>query len=465
MQKIPLGWFDLALAVLVLLAAAALRFGYLAATCPDPLQPAPVQVQDPESAITLTRSSEQLPTGRNVLVDNLRYHNAFADKGPLSDFDEETARLAPGYPWLVARIAGWVDDGNAATRLIRWLQCGLGAMAGLCYYFFARLTFNSRFVGLLAGLLTAINPFWIANVVELQDGTLVSFLVAACLCLGTMAAQRGNVLGSLLFGVSLAAMSLVRAALLPFAFLACLWFLLRCRSLPRGWVCALLAFLGFANGVAPWMVRNLQTFGDVIPISNALYLDLWIGSNSLSRGGPQNEETLRQSLPPERLKLLLAQPNQARRYGMLAEDYWGTVRYDPASVLDKRLRAGVCYLFGEAWVERYAGLAREQWTSEQPEVLRGMMAPALSLSLIAMLSLGLLGWRWSHGWNREASLASLALLWIPLPYVLTHADSFSGPRLPLDGVLLTFTAFALAWIFPPVARVIFPKEEPLEEEV
>jgi hypothetical protein len=69
--------------------------------------------------------------------------------------------------------------------------------------------------------------------------------------------------------------------------------------------------------------------------------------------------------------------------------------------------------------------------------------------------MGLLGWRWSYGWKREANLASLAMMWIPLPYVLSHAELLAGPRLPLDGVLLCFTAFGLAWIFPPVARLVF----------
>ena len=43
---------------------------------------------------------------------------------------------------------------------------------------------------------------------------------------------------------------------------------------------------------------------------------------------------------------------------------------------------------------------------------------------------------------------SLAAIWIPLPYVLGHAEALSGPRLPLDGVLLCYAAFALACLLP-----------------
>ena len=55
--------------------------------------------------------------------------------------------------------------------------------------------------------------------------------------------------------------------------------------------------------------------------------------------------------------------------------------------------------------------------------------------------------------------SSLALVWIPLPYLLGHAESLSGPRLPLDGILLTYTALTLACLFVPAwHRVIGDSE-------
>jgi hypothetical protein len=47
----------------------------------------------------------------------------------------------------------------------------------------------------------------------------------------------------------------------------------------------------------------------------------------------------------------------------------------------------------------------------------------------------------------------LAAIWIPLPYVLSHAEALSGPRLPLDGVLLCYAAFALACLLPAHGRL------------
>ena len=75
-----------------------------------------------------------------------------------------------------------------------------------------------------------------------------------------------------------------------------------------------------------------------------------------------------------------------------------------------------------------------------------------------MLVLGGIGWRLSFGWRRQGRLAALAMICVPLPYILTHGEWLSGPRLPFDGVLLTYAAFALACLWPGTLR------EPLEEK-
>ena len=48
----------------------------------------------------------------------------------------------------------------------------------------------------------------------------------------------------------------------------------------------------------------------------------------------------------------------------------------------------------------------------------------------------------------DGSGARPPVIWIPLPYILSHAAEFSGPRLPLDGVLLCYSAFALLCLVP-----------------
>src|SRR5262249_21636144 len=211
-----------------------------------------------------------------------------------------------------------------------WAQCALGTLTAGLYFLFARRAFRSAAVATLTGLFCALHPFWVINTLELNDGVLASFLLGLALAAGARGAQEGDALGSLLFGLALAGLTLVRAALLPFGVVACLWFLLRCRTVPRGWLCALLAFLGFANGLAPWAVRNFRAYRELVPVADSTYLHLWMGVNDRADGGPQDEPTLRASLPPERLQELLAEKNQAKRYNLLAWDVLQRVQDDPA---------------------------------------------------------------------------------------------------------------------------------------
>src|SRR5262249_24613645 len=87
-----------------------------------------------------------------------------------------------------------------------------------------------------------------------------------------------------------------------------------------------------------------------------------------------------------------------------------------------------------------------------------------SCATLFMLALGVLGWRWTFAWRRESRLLALAATCIPLPYVLTHAEGMIGPRLPLDGGLLTFAAHAWACMLPGVGPPIFRGPAPVEAE-
>ena len=55
-----------------------------------------------------------------------------------------------------------------------------------------------------------------------------------------------------------------------------------------------------------------------------------------------------------------------------------------------------------------------------------------------------------------------AAMGTPLPYILGHAAHLHGPRMPLDGIFLTYTAFVLACLWPPTARLLW-QGPPVEE--
>jgi 4-amino-4-deoxy-L-arabinose transferase-like glycosyltransferase len=422
MEMRRFGWLDGVLLLAVLLLAAGARGWYLYHLADGAATDGPLQVQDDGS-----REFEEL-------VDNLRKGRGFRGNDPLVDREEVTAHTSPGYPCFRAVVANvtssWADESQA----VRWLQGGLGALTAGIYFLFARRAFRSLLAATLAGVLCALHPFWVVNTAELSDGVLASFLLAACLALGARGSQEGGPTASLLYGLSLAGLALVRAALLPFAVVAMLWFLARCRFVRRGWLCALLAFLGFINGLVPWTLRNFKVFGEVVPVVDSTYYHLWAGTEKGADGGPPPSG--HPALPKDLQNL--DQEDQPERYNRLAQRVVYNIQEHPDRVLRLRLQAGLAFVFGADWFKDKHRLWRGD--DEYAAVFYG--------SLLGMLLLMFLGWRWSFAWRRLSMPISVAVIWVPLPYLLSHAEALSGPRLPLDGVLLSYAAFALTCFVP-----------------
>lgn len=441
------GAVDFVLFLYIVLLAGGIRAGYLMLSAGNGHNAGPLIVQDsvPPSA---DHSAE---TDLQTLTRNIKEKNSFSSMAPLADAQEDTAHASPGYPYLLGELARFVAA-DQFDLIVRWGQCGLGALTAGLYYLFARRAFRSLAVGVLAGTLCALHPFWIVNTAAVDDGVVASFLVALVLFVGARASETSGPFTSLLYGLGLAGAALVRAAFLPFAFVALAWFLLRTRRLPSGWLGALLAFLGFVTGVAPWMIRNWQVFHDVAPIVDSTYLHVWMGNNPQADGGPVDPDA---ALPSETIKELKDVQNQPERYARLGRMVWDNLRADPAAVPQHRLQSGLAFLFGApprslpgqtAYIPVVAAA-----TPEADKALASYQVFFLWTAL-GMSVLGLLGWRWSYGWRAESAPAALAMIWIPLPYILSHAEALSGPRLPLDGVLLCYTAFALLCFVPGVRR-------------
>lgn len=461
-------WFGLGLVFMV---ALGLRAGYVLEVTPGGDGETPWQVQGEGPLLPhRTHAQGQAVFEQRELIDNLKNKNWFGARAPLSDREEDTAALSPGYIWVAALVGSgeW-----SMEAVLRWGQCLLGALTAVLYLLFARRIFRSSALGFLAGLLTALHPYWIVNTAEVADGVLTTFLLALSLVLAMRSGTMGGPFTSLLFGLVLACLALVRAAMLPFTFVALIWFLPRCRNLPQGWLCALMAFLGFANGLAPWTVRNLQTFEDEpLPIISTAWLHLWMGNNPLANGVALNEPELRLSLllaknpwkeeaflSSNSVELLMREDNQAHRYKLLASHTLNEILNHPGETVNRRLRAGVVYAFGGAWVKNQRLALYQPNPLEEPGEVRewvdSLIPGLLAGSLVLMILLGLWGWRRSVWWGSEVRLALLAAIFLPLPYLLGHADNLVGPRLPLDGIWLTFAALGLGGIIrvDPLSQV------------
>jgi hypothetical protein len=431
---------------LVVVVAAGARAGYLWAYADAGGDRGPLMVD--------RRLLETLPSepGMRDLVIQLGQQNGFKGRSPFAADPELTAHTAPGYPWLLSMVER--GAGHDYDPTMRWLQCGLGALTAGFYFLFARRAFRHLGVATVAGLFCALHPFWVINTAAVEEGgdaVVASFLLSFVLWLGSRAGQQGGAADSLIFGLGLAALALVRAALTPFAFVAVAWFLLRSRQLASGWLYGLLAFLGFVIGLAPWVVRNFQVFGEPVPVVDTAPLHLWIGNNPHATGGPYVGRTMFDRGLVNELAKIPAE-RQPERYAELGKRAWEYIVEHPVEAMQLRIHAALAFFLGDSWLSN--GTLAEPITRAvpMPEGLARWYAWILQLTLLVMLGLALLGWRWTYGWSWEAMPSSLALIWIPLPYILTHAEALSGPRLPLDGLLLTYAAFALVCLIPVVNR-------------
>jgi hypothetical protein len=456
---------DALLFLFILAVAFAVRAGFLL-TFTSPQRPSGwLQVQDPSPPVPDKKDATEL----SELWHNFKDDKGFACRAPFADKEELTAHTSPGYPLLLGALGRLFDDATLET-LVRWLQAVLGTLTAGWYFLFARRAFHSLFVAALAGLFCAAHPFWVLDTGTLEDGTLASFLLALGIFLGARGIQTGGPLSSLLYGLTMAALAMVRAACLPFAFVAVAWYLLRSRSVTRGWLCALLAFLGFVNGLVPWTVRNFQVFNEPVPIVDSAYYHLWIGNNPEATGGPVTAVAVKNAIDqeqrenPDRKLADMSQPERYAQLGRMVRDYW---RENSLRAVQLRVWAALDFWMGERWFKTGelaseappAVVKKDEDNSEQtvtmPSIWQRSYPGILHGALLGMFVLAALGWRWSYGWRREAMPLSLAVIWIPLPYILSHAESLSGPRLPLDGVLLCYAAFAVGCFVPGVAGHLF----------
>src|SRR5439155_24053597 len=144
------GLADFLAVVLVLGLALAARALYLMQWADSSRNDGPIAVQDrspelrdlPPGTRMFGRSTfrtdtplseaNRLPTETEALIHNLGEHGCFGSLAPFADKEEQTAHVAPGYPWLVYGM--WKVVGfDRVESAVRCLQALLGSVTALLY--------------------------------------------------------------------------------------------------------------------------------------------------------------------------------------------------------------------------------------------------------------------------------------------------------------------------------------------
>jgi 4-amino-4-deoxy-L-arabinose transferase-like glycosyltransferase len=473
---------DIVLLSLAVVLAATVRVLYLTTFAAGGESAGPLRVQDPPRPVPASALPADEANPRETineldeLAASLVRDGTFSGHAPFATQAERTAHVAPLYPALLALLEarlGWPQR----DRWARWLNVLFGSLTvGLCYLL-ARRAFASRSAGILTSYAAALHPGWIVQTADVSDGVLTGLLLTLGLVQFLYANERGGLIKSVLFGLTLGLLMLARGSMWPFVLVAVVWYALRCsREFTQGWLYGLLMLLGVLVTFLPWTVRNTRAVHTFQPIVDSGAYHFWVGNNPQATGGPLDEADLlavyaqQVGKEADEAKRELGELPQVRRYTKLEELAWRDILARPSEALQRRAVATLSFFTGHDWLAH-----RRLWQGsiEPAEAESTLYAAGRAIHagyFVAfswlMLGLALLGWRWSFAYREESAPLGLALLAVPLPVVLTHATALPMHRLPLDGVLLALAAFAVLWLFPPTGSLLRARAagEPTESD-
>jgi len=190
--------------------------------------------------------------------------NVIAGRGFTIDDVHPTAYRAPVYPLLLSLFYAVSDHSLLFVRLI---QAGLGVGVVYLTWLLGRDLFTQA-VGALAALIVAIHPLLIYFGVYLWTETLYTILITAVaygLLRGLQAGRlRWIALAGMLFG--LAALTRPQALVQAPLMLLVVLIYFRQRGPARRLLAALILALTTLAPIAPWTVRNLAAFHELILI-------------------------------------------------------------------------------------------------------------------------------------------------------------------------------------------------------
>ncbi|MEI7645238.1 MAG: glycosyltransferase family 39 protein [Chloroflexales bacterium] len=348
----------------------------------------------------------------------------------------------PLYPLFLAACISLVDSLVQNLRLVQALVSA--ATVPLVYLLAREVTRrsgdDSRKPALLAALLCALSSTLAANASELLTEALFLFGLTTALWLLLRAARTGGLATTILAGLTIGALCLLRSVALPLLPLGVLWLALNAkgkRQKVKDWLHAAapqvcLFTFTFCLILLPWVARNYATYGGLILIDTTGAENLWL-DNDLA--GREAVKAQLYALGEDRL----ARQRLATQRGVAA------ITSDPARFAAKAW-GELTKLFALEFSDDM--LARPAIWVPPPEVAaRLLLGDGVWLLLLLAGTFGLTQSLVGGGvsWRASASPVWLLLPWalyVALTTLMFHVEL--RYRLPLYPALLPYAALALA---------------------
>jgi 4-amino-4-deoxy-L-arabinose transferase-like glycosyltransferase len=332
---------------------------------------------------------------RLVFGDSLDYVSAaqslcsehrYPDRGTLPFF------RAPLVPFVIA--ASTACDPSSA-RQIKYIMALADAATAAAIGVLAWLLFRRTDAAFLATLLSALDPFFIAGVTDIRSEPLFMLCLTLSLVLLLLALLRDSAVAAAGCGMLLALAALARPAALVCIplFAAAPWVMGRLSARRRALAASLIVLLAVAT-LAPWTLRNVRRFHELIVINDAAGYNFWRGAApeiaAISRihdpaeyrrateqfevavSAPAAREIARQHATPgarsqawmhRGLELIRRDPATYFHSTLRkAFDYWrpwlNPQEYGPATVVASALLIGGLFILAAIGMKRYAATDR-----------------------------------------------------------------------------------------------------------
>jgi len=340
------------------------------------------------------------------------------------------ALSVPAYPFFLSMLS--IADKNFFWIFIP--QALLGAGTALCAYWIGRELFN-RFTGLIACLITALYPYYVANDTALRDTGLLTFLTALAVYLLLRGQHTSTYVGWTLAGLALGASVLTRRTMLLFAIGALIWVFLCCAGTWTRRLDRLVAITAaFALLVGLWMARNYMAIGAPVLTSES-GRNMWVGNNAATfshypaEGIDRSAQQAMASLSAEQQQELEGISDEILRSDWFQEKAVTYMKGHPGATIGGAFRK---ILAGFSWV---MNPSRRSSTE---------IAYALSygpISVLGLLGIALTWRRW-----KELSLIYWLFLAFIIDAALYWAQSYT--RSYLDVYWIVFASYVLTRWFP-----------------